>query len=211
MSTYYCAYDLETGDLEPEDGDLLTGCFLMLDENFKIVEELNMKLKPEGRLPVANPGALKTNGIDLARHIADPETITYAEGKTKLVAMLKKYLKKNGRYSNLIMMGYNIRGFDNRWLQYHILDKATMNSLVHYKYLDVADEIDVLKRHGWLPKTMGTLGTAVEFFGVPKGTAHIASDDVKMTIGVFLKVRELMESKKNGGNTQDLVSLLESE
>ena len=67
MNTVYCAYDLETGDLEPENGDLLTGCFLMLDENFKILEELNLKLKPEGRLPVANPKALETNNIDIKK------------------------------------------------------------------------------------------------------------------------------------------------
>jgi oligoribonuclease (3'-5' exoribonuclease) len=211
MSTFYVFYDLETGDLEPEDGDILTGYFAMLDENFKIVEDLALKLKPEGRLPIANEGALRVNGINLQNHVADPQTITYAEGKAKLVTMLKKYLKKNGRYSNLIAGGYNIRGFDNRWLQHHLLDKATMNSLIHYKYLDVADEIDVLKRHGWLPKTLGTLSSAVEFFGVPKGEAHVARDDILMTVGVFLKVKELLDSKKNGGNNQDLISLLEAE
>jgi oligoribonuclease (3'-5' exoribonuclease) len=211
MSTVYCAYDLETGDLEPEDGDLLTGCFLMLDEDFKILDELNLRLKPDGRLPVANSRALEVNKIDLNKHVMDPNTITYAEGKDKLVSMLKKYLKKRGKYSNLILMGYNIRGFDNRWLQHHLVDKTTLNSLVHYKYLDVADEIDVLKRHGWLPPTLGTLGSAVEFFGIPKGEAHVAKDDILMTVGVFRKVKELLESKKNGGSSSDLISLLEAE
>lgn len=211
MSKFYVAYDIESGDLEPEQGDMLSAYFAMLDENFKIIEELDLKLKPEDRLPVANPKALEVNGIDLKEHVSNPNTVTYAEGKKKLVAMLKKYLKKNGRYSNLIGMGYNIRGFDNRWIQHHLLDKETFNSLIHYKYLDVADEVDVLKRHGWLPPTLGTLQSAVEFFGVPKGEAHVARDDVLMTVGVFFKLKELMESKKNGGNSQDLIALLEQE
>ncbi len=208
---YYCAYDLETGNLEPDEGDLLTGYFAMLDENFKIVDELSLKLKPEGRLPVAEPGALKVNKIDLKKHVEDPETITYTEGRLKLETMLRKYLKKHGKYSNILLMGYNIRGFDNGWLWHHIIPKKELNKIVHYKYLDVADEIDVLKRHGWLPPSIGTLGSAVEFFGVPKGEAHVAKNDILMTVGVFLKVKELMESKKNGGNNQDLISLLEAE
>ena len=211
MSKFYVAYDIESGDLEPEQGDMLSAYFAVLDEEFKILEELDLKLKPEGRLPIANAKALEVNGIDIHKHIADPQTVTYADGQKKLVTMLKKYLKKNGRYSNLIGMGYNIRSFDNRWIQYHLLEKETFNSLIHYKYLDVADEIDVLKRHGWLPPTLGTLGSAVEFFGLPKLEAHIARNDILMTIQVFLKVKELMESKKNGGNTQDLISLLEAE
>ena len=211
MGKFYIAYDIESGDLEPEQGDMLTAYFAVLDEDFKILDELDLKLKPEGRLPIANPKALATNGIDIHEHMADPNTITYAQGKIKLVTMLKKYLKKNGKYSNLIGMGYNIRGFDNRWIQYHLLDKETFNSLIHYKYLDVADEIDVLKRHGWLPPTLGTLGSAVEFFGVPKGIAHEAKSDILMTVGVYQKLRELMESKKNGGASADLISLLEAE
>ncbi len=211
MSTFYCGYDLETGDLEPEQGDILTGYFTMMDHNFMVVDELDLWLKPNDRLPIANAKALEKNGIDLIKHIEDPRTITYAEGKSKLTAMLKKYLKKNGRYSNIIGMGYNIRSFDNPWIQHHLLDKPTFNSLIHYKYLDVADEIDVLKRHGWLPPYLGTLESAVEFFGVPKGKAHVAKDDILMTVQVFLKVKELIASKKDGGSSQDIISLLEAE
>lgn len=211
MSAIYIGYDLETGDLYPQDGDLLTGCFLALDEDFKILEELNLKLKPEGRLPIANPKALETNKIDLKKHIEDPETITYKEGAVRLEAFLRKYLKRRGKYSNIIMMGYNIRGFDNGWLHHHLIPKKDLESIVHYKYLDVADEIDVLKRHGWLPPNLGTLGSAVEFFGIPQQTAHQAREDTLMTVNLFKKLKEFMESKKNGGNNQDLISLLESE
>lgn len=211
MSDYYLAFDLETGALKPSKGDLLTGYFAMLDEDFKIVEELSLKLKPEGRLPIAELGALKTNGIDIQKHLEDPETITYSEGAKKLESMIKRYLKKKGRYSNIIPMGYNIAGFDIGWAKHYLIDEDTWDSMIHYKPLDVMHHVDMLKNHGWLPPNVGNLKSMVEFFGVPKGEAHVARDDIMMTIGVFQKVRELMDSKKNGGSTTDLISLLESE
>ena len=209
--TYYMAFDLETGTLDPAKGDLLTGYFAMLNEDFKIVEDLSLKLKPEGRLPVADPKALSINGIDLQKHVADPNTITYAEGAKQLTAMVKKYLKKRGKYSNILPMGYNILSFDIGWAQYHLLDKTSWESLMHYKVLDVMQHVDMLKNHGWLPPSVGSLVSMVEFFGVAKAEAHVAKNDILMTIEVYRKIKELMESKKNSGNSQDLISLLEKE
>lgn len=211
MSNYFLAFDLETGDLDPSQGDILTGYFAMLDEDFKILDELSLKLKPEGRLPAATGAALATNGIDLEKHLLDPETITYSEGAKKLTAMVKKYLKKKGRYSNIIPMGYNILTFDIPWAQYHLINKSTWESMIHYKSLDVMQHVDMLKTHGWLPPTVGNLGSMVEYFGVPKGEAHVARDDILMTINVYKSLAALMDSKKGNGSTQDLISILESE
>lgn len=207
----FLAFDLETGGLDPAKTDLLTGYFAMLDEDFKILEELSLHLKPEGRLPVVEAAAMATNGIDIQKHLESPNTITYAEGAKKLVSMIKRHLKKKGRYSNIIPMGYNILTFDIPWAQYHLLDKSTWESMIHYKALDVMQHVDMLKNHGWLPPTVGNLGSMVDFFGVPRGESHVAKDDILMTIQVHAKIRELMDSKKNGGSTADLISLLEQE
>jgi hypothetical protein len=204
-------FDLETGTLSPGSGDLLTGYFAFMDENFKIMEELSLQLKPEGRLPIAEAKALETNGIDLKKHFEDPNTITYAEGAKKLVSIIRKYLQKRGRYSNIIPFGYNILSFDIPWAQYHLIDKTTWESMIHYKCLDVMQQVDTLKDHEWLPPNVGNLTSMVEFFGVAKSEAHIARNDILMTLGVYLKIRELMKSKKNGSSNQDLISLLEAE
>lgn len=211
MSTFYLGYDLETGTLNPATGDILTAYFCILDENFNFIEDMDMKLKPEGRLPVADGAALAINGIDIEKHLLSPETITYTQAKEKLTALIKKYLKKKSKYSNIIGFGYNVASFDVHWIYHHLIDKNTWESMVHYKQLDVMHDVDVLKRHGWLPPFSGSLGSMVEFFGVPKGTAHEARDDIIMTVGVFKKIKELMDSKKNGGDVVDIISLLEAE
>lgn len=206
----FLAFDCETGGLKPDKADMLTAYFAMLDDNFQFLEDLSLTLKPEGRLPIVEAGAMSVNGIDLEKHLSDPKTVTYAEGAKQVTAMIKRHLKKRGRYSNILPMGYNV-GFDIKWVNYHLINEDLWDSMVHYKSLDVMQDIDVLKRHGWLPGTVGNLKSAVEFFGVPKGEAHVAKDDIVMTVGVYRKVKELMDSKKEGGQVTDLISLLEAE
>jgi DNA polymerase III epsilon subunit-like protein len=209
--TKFLAFDVESGGLKPSKADLLTAYFAILDEDFKILEELSLQLKPnDGGIPIVEAGAMAVNGIDLEKHLLDPNTVTYLEGSKQLVSLIKRHLKKRGRYSNIIATGYNVN-FDIKWAQHYLIDEDTWDSMVHYKYLDVMQHVDMLKYHGWLPPTVGKLSSVVEFFGVPLGTAHQAKDDILMTIGVLKKIHDFMESKKNGGNTSDLISLLETE
>lgn len=214
MSQLYMAFDTETGGLDENKADLLTAFFCIMDEEYKILDELYLKLKPDnGRLPIAEAGALKVNGINIQQHLADPETFAYSEGKDKIAAMIKKHLKKNGRFSNITPMGYNILGFDIRWVQKYLLPQDVWQSMLHYKTWDVMQDVDFLKRSGWFPKELGSLTTVVDFLGIPKRNAHSAREDTLMTIDVGKKIIDIMKSKKDGvgSQQQDLISLLESE
>ena|ERR1700722_11943979 len=216
MANFYIPFDTETGGLNCETSDLLTIYIAVMDENFKIVDELNLKLKPnDGRLPIAEAQALKANGIDLVKHMADPETITYYEAATKIVLMLRKYLKRNGRYSNLKPMGQNIP-FDIAYVQKYLIPKKEWESILHYVLVDTKPIVDFLKECQWFPKELGTLSSIVEYLGVPKRNAHNAKEDTLMAIDVYKAILALMASKKNagasqGGQTQDLIALLEAE
>lgn len=214
MSQLYMPWDTETGGLNENKADLLTAYFAIMTEEHQILDELYLKLKPDGgRLPIAEAGALKVNGINLQAHLADPETVTYSEGKARLVTMIKKHLKRNGRYSNITPMGYNCP-FDVRWTQKHLLDQETWENLLHYKMHDVMGAVDFLKKCGWFPKTLGSLSTVVDYLQVPTRGAHNAKEDTLMTIDVDKKIIELMKSKKDGGGSgagQDLITLLEAE
>ena len=190
---------------------MLTAYFAILDENYQIIEELDLKLKPnDGRLPIAEAGALKVNGINLKAHLEDINTISYKDGAEKVTNLIKKYLKKKGRYSNILLFGYNV-GFDKRWLQKYLIPQDIWESMIHYKDVDVMQAVDFLKRAGWLPKELGTLATVVKYFEIPVLNAHTAKDDVLMTIDVEKKLIELMKSKKEGGGSVDLIALLEQE
>ena len=207
---FFLAGDSETGGLTT-DQDLLTLYLAIVDEDFKIREELDLKLKPDGRLPLADAGALKINGIDLHKHLADPETITYSEAKTKIVAMIKKYIKKKGKYSNIRPLFYNA-AFDIGFIQKHVLPFEEWDSLISYNVVDPKVAVNLLKDAKWFPSDLGSLISVVKYFNIPMGTAHTAKADSLAMIESYKRIIELMASKKDGGGQGvDLISLLESE
>jgi DNA polymerase III epsilon subunit-like protein len=212
MAQLLLMFDTETGGLNEDTSDVLTWYGAIVNEELQVIDEINLKLKPDGRLPIVEAGALKVNGINIQQHMLDPETVTYSEGKSKLITLIKKHLKRNGRYSNVIASGYNVP-FDLKFTHKHLIPQEEWLGLIHYKTCDVMAHVDFLKMVGWFPKELGSLGTVVEFLGIPKRNAHNAKEDTLMTLDVHKKLIELMKSKKDGGSgTQvDLISLLEAE
>lgn len=210
MSQVYMAFDCETGGLNAKDSDILTLYIGMMDENFKILEELDLKLKPDSGFVRAEPGALKVNKIDLQAHQSDPSTITYSAAKEKIVTMLKRHLKKSGKFSNIRPLGYNV-DFDIKFVQQHILPEDEWNAIVHYVKVDPKAYVDLFKYSGWWPRDLGTLVSVVEFLQIPMRGAHNAKEDTLMTVEVYRKIVDLMRSKKENGSTQDIISLLEAE
>jgi DNA polymerase III epsilon subunit-like protein len=215
LANFYIPFDTETGGLNPDTTDVLTLYMAVMDEEFKILDELDLKLKPDGgRLPIAEAEALAVNKINLQEHMANPATITYSEAKEKIVTMLKKYLKKNGRYSNLIPLGHNVP-FDVGYTQKYILPKDEWEKILHYAYFDTSPIVTFLKRCGWFPRELGNLGSVVDFMNVPKRAAHNAKEDTLMCADVAKAMIAMMISKKNssssGSQQQDLISLLEAE
>ena len=153
---------------------------------------------------------MEVNKIDLQKHLSDPSTVTYSEAKTKLISFAKKYLKKRGRYSNLIVLGQNVM-FDLAFIWEHICPKDEWETLFSYNVEDTKTASLFLKRCGWLPKEIGTLKSLVEYFNIPRREAHEAKGDVHMTIDVYKAMIALMKSKKENGSSQDIISLLEAE
>ncbi len=213
MSQLYIAMDTETGGLDPKITDLLTAYIAVMDAEFKILDELDLKVKPDGgRLPVCDQEALNVNKIDVAKHLADPETITYSEAKVKIVTMLKKHLKKTGRYSNLVPMGHNVN-FDVGYLQHYILPKDEWDKILHYRQVDTMPIVNFFKDCGWFPRELSNLGSVVDYLGVPRRNAHSAKDDTLMCVDSYKAMLAIMSSKKEnqGSAQQDLIALLEAE
>lgn len=209
--SYINCMDSETGGLDHKKVDILTLYMAMCTEDFQVVDELNLKLKPDnGRLPITEAQALAVNKIDIQAHLADPTTITYSEARLKIIEFTKKYLKKRGRYSNLIVLGQNVQ-FDLGFIWQHIIPKEEWEGLYSYNVEDTKTAGLFLKRCGWIPQDVGTLGSFVQFFNIAQREAHEAKGDVWMTIDVYKAMIALMESKKNAGSSQDLISLLEAE
>lgn len=207
----YCVMDSETGGLNENEADMLTFYMGLFDEDFKPLDELYLKLKPnDGRLPIAHAGALEVNKIDIHAHLDDPETVTYAEGNKKLVDMLNRFYKKEGRASNLKAVGHNIF-FDQKFVWKYLMPFDQWEKLFHYKSICTMQRADFLKEASWFPPELGSLSTINDYLGLPKRNAHNAKDDSIMCIEVYKKILDIMKSKKaNAAPAQDLISLLEA-
>jgi hypothetical protein len=210
LTDFYLGMDSETGGFDENIEDMLTFYCAIFTYDWKLIDELDLKLKPDnGRFPVANARALQVNGINLQQHMENPDTITYSEAKVKIAAFLAKY-RKPGKYSNITPLGHNVP-FDLRFTWKHLMPQHEWQKYVHYGIADTKSDTDALKRWGFLPMHLGNLESLVDYFNIPKRAVHNAKEDTLMTVDVAKAMEAFMKTKKDGGQSQDLISLLEAE
>jgi len=209
---HYLFFDCETGGLDESVHSLLTAYFAIYDENFKLIEDLDLKLKPENGKLVTVPEALKVTGIDIEEHLKDPETITYSEGKALLLKMLTKH-KIKGKRKHYRPSGQNV-GFDINFVKAQLTGVDDFNSMIHHRPIDTLSITTILQDIGILPKDLGNLGSLVDYFKIPMGNAHDAKEDIRMTVDVYKSITKLLiglrdSGVSNAGNSNSLLEIIE--
>ena len=187
----FLAFDCETGGLE-SDRSLLTAYFVALDENFRVLGELDLAIKPDDNGPyLVDAQALDVNGIDLVEH--DKVAIPMKEAKRQLYDFLSTH-KPEGK-GKLIPIGQNIY-FDIDCVLRNMLKKKVWDQFVSYHPVDTAGIATVMKMLGLIPKGEKTrLTNLCEMFNVSLTNAHDAKADTVATVKVL---RAML--KRLGGN-----------
>lgn len=190
----FLAFDCETGGLD-HNRSLLTVYFVAMDENFRVLGELDLKIKPDNDDPyLVDAGGLGVNGIDLVKH--DEVAIPMKEAKRQLYDFLSAH-KPEGK-GKLIPIGQNIY-FDIDCVLRNMLSKKVWDNFVSYHPVDTAGIATVMKLLGIIPRGEKTrLTNLCEMFDVPLVNAHDAKADTMATV----KVLKVM-LKKLGGNIND--------
>lgn len=207
---HYLFYDCETGGTDPNRHSIMTAYFMIYNENFEKLDELELFLKPDDGNIIYEQEALDVTGIDPKLHLKDPRTVTYSEGKDILLNFLEKH-KIKGKRRHYRPSGQNI-GFDEGMIMGQLVPEEEWRKLVHYRAVDTLQILTFLQILGFLPKDLGNLESQVEYFNIPKGRAHDAKEDVRMTVDVFRAYCRLLEDKKDniaGLNTNSLLSIIE--
>lgn len=183
----YVAFDTETGGVTL-DTSLLTAYFAVLDENFEMVDELYLRLKPEDGRYFITAGALKVNGINLIEH--DSVAITYKEAKT----LLYRFLEKNYRGEKLIPIGHGVY-FDIVRIKQDLISQGSWEGFVSYRSLDTSVAAQFLCAAGLFPEDVsGSLGSLVKYFNLPsQGKLHDARIDTLQTIAVLRELLKLVK------------------
>jgi DNA polymerase III epsilon subunit-like protein len=153
---------------------------------------------------------MEITGIDLESHLNSPDTLTYTQGREKLLKTLEKH-KIKGKRKHFVPLGQNLQ-FDLGFVHAQLVDKDTWEKMIHYNYLDTLRIVTFLKDIGMIASDIGNLTSLVEYFGIPKGTAHNAKEDVRMTVDVYKALRNMLEERKDnfsGVNNNSLLEIIE--
>lgn len=202
----YLATDTETAGLDETKNPILTAYFAVVGEDFGLIDELYLFIKPEAPFDTIEAEAMAVNKIDLAKHVERADILTRAQATDKLKDFLKK-TKPSG--AKLKPLGHNL-GFDKSMIQAQILSKADWNNLLHYSEMDTKMLGDALKKAKWLPPELGKLESYVKYFEIPQLGAHEARNDTLMMIEVYKRMTDMLAVRKDGGSSSlDVLSLLE--
>lgn len=205
--------DLETGGTNPKVNPIMTIYFRLLDENFKFMAELDLKVKPDNLDDwVYEPQALEVNKIDLDKHLADPNTITYSEAKNIITEFFKTY-KIDGKKQSYRIHGHNVV-FDINFMLYQLFDESEWKKFVHHTIRDTFVLVEWLRELKLYPEdAYSNLAALVEYYDVPKEEAHEARGDIGMTIGVYKKMCAAMSVIKTNalsGISDAILNIIET-
>ena len=185
----YIFIDDEMGGLEKDKYSLLTVYLMMTDDNFNVIGDLYLFLKPDDGIYKVCGEAMNVNQIDLKVH--DTMAITYKEGGTKLYKWLEQMTNKGKEKA--IVVGHGVYG-DVDWITYHLLNRSTWEIFTSYRKLDTSVVCQFLKSCNMFPETVsGSLISLAEFFQikVDVNNTHTAKYDTELTYKVFLELRKL--------------------
>lgn len=191
-------FDCETGGIDPRTSSLLTAYFSIVDDNMNVIDELDLKLKPDDGIYQYTQEAMNVNKINLEEH--DKVAITYTEGKKLLMSFLKKHSpKKRG----IRPCGHNIK-FDIDFVTYHLLSPTEWESYCHYRALDTTPIATFLQDLEVWPSKLGSLTSLVDYLKVQKREAHNAKEDTLMWIDVYKEMTKNFKNIINAGLNGDI-------
>jgi hypothetical protein len=187
----FLPFDCESGGIGDEVC-LLSVHFAACDEDWQVVDELDLLVKPNdtdetgSTLYKLTASALSINHIDLIAH--DKVAMTYSQAGQ----VLREFLIKNSQNGKVKLqpMGKNIGG-DVDWVTSHLLGKKTFNQYVSYRNYDITGVVTYLKRTGRLDQfAPESLEGLAKFFGI-EANWHTARGDNYAGIKVIQRLEDL--------------------
>lgn len=174
----FIGLDVESGGLDTSKS-LLTAYLVILDKDMNIVDELDLRIKPNDGIYHLAAEAMAVNGIDIIKH--DAESITASDAATSIYNFLEKNNPKG--MVKLIPIGHNVV-FDIEFICAHTLSKKSWQKYCSYRTLDTGTISQFLIERGELPDMKASLGTLAAHFGI-EFVAHTAKGDTLACVEVM--------------------------
>jgi len=195
----YFIFDIETGGLDP-DLSLLTLYGMILDENLRVIESIDLKIHPDNGIYKvwADPGrGLAVNKINLINHASS--AIPKQLASTEFREFVCRHTGVRGLLGPaprpLTIVGHNVR-MDVEFTKRNLLPE--WDQYFSRRHIDTASVAQFLQITGKLPKDIVcSLSELVTHFklAVDQNTMHDAKVDTELTLAVFKRMIDLATSK----------------
>lgn len=187
--------------------------FAIWDNEWNLLEDLHLLLKNDKGEVNGTDEAFKITHIDPVEHLHNPNTITYSEGREKLKAMLERH-KMPKKRTHYRFLGQNIVAFDIPFMyEQGFLTREQMKSFgINHNSIDTTALVTWLKDIDILPSTVGGIESLIDYFELPKGTAHTAKDDTHMQKDIYIKLCNLLRKSTMSNlshQDNDLLNIVE--
>lgn len=212
---HYLGFDLETGGFDKENDTITEAYFAIWNEDRVLLEDLHLFMKNDDGEIIGNQEAFDITGCDPEVQLADPNTVTYTEGREKLIAMLERH-KIPRKKLHYRFLGQNIVYFDIPFMDRSgfFTEEHCKKSGIGHNSLDTTLIVTFLKEIGVLPKSVGSIASLIEYFGLQQGNLHTAKDDTHMQKDIYFRLCDLMRQATmanlgGGTNDSDLLKIVE--
>jgi oligoribonuclease (3'-5' exoribonuclease) len=204
--------DCETFGMNPNKNPLATVYMALYTADDDFIADIDLKVKPDNMEGLEiDHKTTEIHGIVWAEHIENPETITYSEAKKKIQDFLEGHKLPKVKKS-FKPCGQNV-AFDINYLKNTVFSYEEWDKLFHHRFLDTLIVLNYLQDLDLVPPDLGSLTSLVEFFDLKTGDFHDARADIKMTVQVYRKQRDLILGLKKANilasSNVDLLKVVE--
>ena len=208
----YLAFDTETTGIDAVKNNLLTACFIVLDDNLVEIDRLNLNIKyNEYNISVR---AMEINKIDLIKHHNSRNSVDLKTARSMLLDFLRKNKKAHSNsslsygYNLFTPIGHNV-SFDINFIKgCGLLSEYEYNSYISFNCVDTICIAQFLKLTGEIPKTQSiSLVNLCSYYNIKSEgnteSYHTAEYDIVMTLHLLRKFKTLNGNIINEYNIQD--------
>ena len=190
LTMKYLILDTESGSRHA-NSTLLTAYFMVMDDDFQLLGDLHLRLKPEqNEHYIVDAQGLAVNGINIVEH--DKVSIPCKQAKP----LLYEFLKKHSTNERLTPVGHAVKG-DIRRIVDNLISEGSWEQFCTYHYLDTSVILQFLRACGKMPlDTDGSVSALCKHFKMNQSAGddaqyHDAAFDTKSTAKILKKFIEL--------------------
>lgn len=192
----FIVLDCETGGTDL-NFSLLTLYAEILDEQFNVLDSIDLKIRPDDGLYCVKASALAINNINIVEH--DKEAMSQQVAAECFQNFISCHTIDNTR---LVIVGHNVGTFDVPFIKKNLF-KKDWDRYFFYRYLDTSAIGEYLSMAGVLPSDMNaSLANLAAYFGFDYSGAHEAKFDTQLTKNIFIKMINLIQKKPD----QEIIS-----